>query len=412
MLVRDIKSALNFIRTSLTCLRKSELKRLGDKITDIISTKPLDFPFSQWYSVALDIIDCRLYKPAPTKRKRPARSNFIRIHFCNKGVEAVNLSSILHQSEVLEAVPSVAKAFKTPTIVYTLDSPTGSKIFNFNKFVASLDVDHVLQNPTSLPCRCAESPFIDNHHGHIITGDLRIIKNNQLRKLFAKGPKYRERKLVNWRLTEENLINAVKDYAQSWCDKQKFSIKVLKPWICVVSDKIRTKISALKEKTPFDTNKQVLKSTECLQALENLHEQFVVVPIDKASSNIALVCKRFYAQVLISELGLDNANICSTYEKINSSADELIEKDCQRLRTSFNLSVVDESKKLPHIYWTPKLHKNPLKFHFIIAAPNCSIKPLSKAITKIFRRFYRQVGDKWKLIIPNLFSIPRSRPSG
>ena len=32
-----------------------------------------------------------------------------------------------------------------------------------------------------------------------------------------------------------------------------------------------------------------------------------------------------------------------------------------------------------------------MKFRFIIAAPNCSIKPLSQAITKIFRLFYRQV---------------------
>ena len=30
-------------------------------------------------------------------------------------------------------------------------------------------------------------------------------------------------------------------------------------------------------------------------------------------------------------------------------------------------------------------------FRLIIAAPNCSIKPLSKAITKIFKLFYRQI---------------------
>ena len=56
-----------------------------------------------------------------------------------------------------------------------------------------------------------------------------------------------------------------------------------------------------------------------------------------------------------------------------------------------NLQVAEDSKKLPYIYWTPKLHKNPIKFRFITAAPNCSIKPLSKAITKIFRLFFRQV---------------------
>ena len=151
----------------------------------------------------------------------------------------------------------------------------------------------------------------------VTAGDLRLIKNNKLRKLFAKGPKYRERKLVNWKLTEEKLVTAVKEYAQSWCDKHKLSIVVLKSWISVVSEKIKAKISALKEKKPFDCDKQVLKSTECLDALEQLKDQFVVVPIDKASNNIAFVCKRFYAQVLVSELGLDNKNSCPTYEKVN-----------------------------------------------------------------------------------------------
>ena len=391
MLIHDIKNVMNYIRTSLTCLKKSELRRLGDSVTDILSAKPLDFPFSQWYSVILDIVDCRLYKPKPEKKKRPPKSNLIRVHFCNKGVEAVNLSSILHQSEVLEAVPSVAKSFKIPTVVYTLDPPSGSKIFNFNKFVSSLDVDRFLQDPASLPCGCSDSPFVDKHHGHIVSGDLRLIENNRLRKLFAKGPKYRERKLVNWKLTEEKLTNAVKEYAQSWCDKHKINIRVLTPWICVVCEKIKTRISAMKEKKPYDSDKQVLKSVDCLRALEDIQDRFVVVPIDKAASNIALVCKRFYAQVLVSELGLDNANICPTYEKINSTVQEIIDENCETLGKTFNLSVTEDSKKLPHIYWTPKLHKNPLKFRFIIAAPNCSIKPLSKAVTKIFRLFYRQV---------------------
>ena len=43
------------------------------------------------------------------------------------------------------------------------------------------------------------------------------------------------------------------------------------------------------------------------------------------------------------------------------------------------------------MYWLPKLHKNPVKFRFIVAAPDCSIKPLAKALTKIFKLFYRQI---------------------
>ena len=42
------------------------------------------------------------------------------------------------------------------------------------------------------------------------------------------------------------------------------------------------------------------------------------------------------------------------------------------------------------MYWIPKVHKNPVSFHF----PVCSIKPHSKHITSIFHLFH-----KWRDII-------------
>ena len=43
-------------------------------------------------------------------------------------------------------------------------------------------------------CRvlCKGSGFIEKDHRYIVTGDLRIVENNKLRKLFTKGAKYRE----------------------------------------------------------------------------------------------------------------------------------------------------------------------------------------------------------------------------
>ena len=37
------------------------------------------------------------------------------------------------------------------------------------------------------------------------------------------------------------------------------------------------------------------------------------------------------------------------------------------------------------------MRKNPISFRFIIASPVCSIKPLSKDITSIFKLFYEKV---------------------
>ena len=77
-------------------------------------------------------------------------------------------------------------------VTYKLTPPITTNFFNFNKFVNILDLDLFLTNPDSRPCKCNNSPFVDRYHKHIATGDLRIIKNNVLRKLFIKGPKYRE----------------------------------------------------------------------------------------------------------------------------------------------------------------------------------------------------------------------------
>ena len=37
-------------------------------------------------------------------------------------------------------------------------------------------------------CNCSESSFCDPAHGHVVTGNIIIIKNNKLRKLLSKGP--------------------------------------------------------------------------------------------------------------------------------------------------------------------------------------------------------------------------------
>ena len=56
-----------------------------------------------------------------------------------------------------------------------------------------------------------------------------------------------------------------------------------------------------------------LSSPDVKNSLDNIHEVFVVVPIDKATGNIDLVCKRFYASVITRELGLSNNSSTDTY---------------------------------------------------------------------------------------------------
>ena len=62
----------------------------------------------------------------------------------------------------------------------------------------------------------------------------------------------------------------------------------------------------LKAKHTFQMAKPTLYDDEVKKCLEELHKNFVIVPIDKASNNIAIICKIFYISKILDELGIPN----------------------------------------------------------------------------------------------------------
>ena len=50
---------------------------------------------------------------------------------------------------------------------------------------------------------------------------------------------------------------------------------------------------------------------------------------------------------------------------------------------SLCIELSDDDKRLPYLYWTPKLHKLPVKHHFISGSSKCTTKQLSSLLTKI-----------------------------
>ena len=102
-----------------------------------------------------------------------------------------------HQSQTF---PVYFRDKEPPIVSYEYTSTVASKIFNFAPGLSNLNVSEYLSHPQT--CQCKESKFCYESHGHVITGDLRVIENAKLRELVAKGPKYREPNRVNWKVTE------------------------------------------------------------------------------------------------------------------------------------------------------------------------------------------------------------------
>ena len=181
----------------------------------------------------------------------------------------------------------------------------------------------------------------------------------------------------------------------AWSNKAGITTEAFKLWKNLVLDRINKRISSCSYKGKQSSH-SVLKDENALACLTDLQSKYVMVPIDKAANNIAFICKRYYATVLLKELGLVGSST-STYTTISDrTPDDIIELHQSELKGRFNLSLDDNMLTLPDIYWTPKMHKNPVKARFIIASKRCTTKTLSKDMSAIFSLFQRQIDTYYK----------------
>ena len=130
----------------------------------------------------------------------------------------------------------------------------------------------------------------------------------------------------------------------------------------MLKDQIEERISKLKENSKQPTGK-VLQNVDVKACLSDLHNKYVFVPADKAPSNIIIICKMYYIGTLIKELGLDNFSIPtgnSTYTSCQMSSEDIVNTRDTFMR-SLGIELSDDDKRLPYLYWTPKLQKSPVK---------------------------------------------------
>ena len=69
---------------------------------------------------------------------------------------------------------------------------------------------------------------------------------------------------------------------------------------------------------------------------------------------------------------------------------------------SLGIELSDDDKKLPYFYWTPKLHKSPVKHRFIAGSSKCTTEELSSLLTKILT----VIKTGWKNIVILRPAIP------
>ena len=129
----------------------------------------------------------------------------------------------------------------------------------------------------------------------------------------------------------------------------------------------------------------------------DLHDSYVIVPADKADNNFVVVCKKFYVEVSLRELGIDTVTFTSignsTYAPCQKSLQDIISEQQEVLVNNFSIKCKEVNLCTPRLFWIPKLHKNLYKYRFITGARQCSTKQLSIIVNSSLQVIREQSGN-------------------
>ena len=173
----------------------------------------------------------------------------------------------------------------------------------------------------------------------------------------------------------------LRKFVETWAKKYKISVEAFSEWKINVFKKLDFKLHKI-QNSPRIVESEVLKDKECLEYLQKLHSKFVLTPVDKASNNIAVTCKKFYIKTILTETGLWPCTNSLTYSQLKDHSKKEILDSQYEFNKVFNIKDNLKSSELPFMYAIPKFHKTPVKFRYIVSSSKCQIKPLAKTITK------------------------------
>ena len=187
---------------------------------------------------------------------------------------------------------------------------------------------------------------------------------------------------TNFNRIWKNLNYRINECVEKWAKSENKPTAMLSEWKIKLLEKLKNNFSRIKAK-PRKKNYEILKDEKNLKDLKDIHSYFIVVPIDKAPNNIALVCKVFYFRTLLDEIGIEH-NGNDTYKILDQTEDTLVNMQKRFIyATAPGLRI--SSSRLPFVYAIPKLHKHPLKFRFLVSQKYCPLKTLNQSISKILK---------------------------
>ena len=291
-------------------------------------------------------------------------SDFLPVYYVNRLMDSIDINKILRKQNIVDLFPIKSDA-ATPTISFSYGKTIRSKVVNYKETIHN--------RVRNCNCDLFDNKFKVEEYGHVFTGDLDIVENQELKKVLGYGLNYRGQQAPKVDKALKEYKVGIDRYTNSICDKSKISIQQFLPW---KTELCKTIEAALQKCKPFEYN-NVLSKRKNKEDLETLKTHFVL-PVDKAGNNVALICKKYYIETLEKEL------TSRTFTKVNTTSSDFVKK-CNDDLKNFGTAIDKDKQSIPYLYWSAKMHKTPPKHRFITSGTNTILSGLSEEVTKCMK---------------------------
>ncbi len=387
--------SLHHLRTTVYGLPLNVARAINTEALALIYGRSRKYS-KQILRIIYDTLDRRLFPPQEQNDAvdGPHRK-FLTLLFHNKGLDYINLPRILNNRAVTHAIPEYFVCQEPPCLGYRYTGTIAKEVFNHKQTCADFQKD---QGINGFVCACNNKPeFIHPKIGHILTGNLNIVNNQQLREILKRGPKYRQQNHIQWSLNRKLILEAVDVYINKWAKDEDVDPRCLYDYKDQIMVLVDHKIDRLK-KTVKIHRPQVLSQTNVRNELDTLHNTYVMVPADKAANNIIFICKKWYIEQIIQELHIsDNDPEDSSYKGVDLNIEELV-KDLTNFCGLMGLKNTNKRVQLPTLYGLPKMHKATPKLRYIAASCASPLKPMDLTVTKCLTVIYKFMQNYCKSI--------------
>ena len=328
-----------------------------------------------------------------------SKQMFIPAAFVNQGMDFVKIHTIFKDATLFKTLEIDRKFVGKITVTYQHDKSNFLKYASHSKELRNLTTES-LAKILSNKCECANSSLCYQPVGHIVTGNLNVIEDVELRQTLLKGANHREVKKINWSEVEDSAMEALETLISKLSRQLKKNNREFQKFREYFSRILKQRIEYWKPKIrDLQTEGQITSAQ-----LKKVTDKYVLTVADKAANNFIVVCKKFYMLTLCRELGVNfneqgitEVRGNGVYEKYSEHEHKIV-KIHKMIAQKYKCTVGEADAVLPVIFATAKLHKVPIKFRFIAGARVCSMKQISVLLADILKHFRQHLASYCKTI--------------